>query len=125
MKAFALTIKVFGSFIKNCGTRREYIFTANGITKFRFEEYGLVNVVTHQQNLKDLFPDIGINTLQVPLYNSIVLGNFSLFTARKFLIRLQTGTGYWNEANAILLQRRWYRGGIFWALFQFLVLFGF
>ena len=87
MKAFVLTIKDFGSIIKNCGTRRKYIFTDNGITKLRFEEFGVVNVVTHQQNLKDLFLDIG-NTLQVSLHSSIVLGNFSLFTARKFLNRL-------------------------------------
>ena len=38
-------------------------FTANGITKFCFEEYGPVNVVTHQQDLKDLFPDIDTDAL--------------------------------------------------------------
>ena len=31
-------------------------FTANGIIKFRFEEHGPVNVVMHQQDLKDSFP---------------------------------------------------------------------
>ena len=55
-------------------------FTANGILKFCFEEHGPVNVVTHQQDLKDLFLDIDIDALEVSLLNSIMLGNFSLFT---------------------------------------------
>ena len=38
-------------------------FTANGIIKFRFEEHGPVNVVTHQQDLKGLFPDVDIDAL--------------------------------------------------------------
>ena len=38
-------------------------FTANGMRKFRFEEHALVNVVTHQQDLKGLFPDVDINAL--------------------------------------------------------------
>ena len=38
-------------------------FTANGILKFRFEKHGLVNVVTHQQDLKDLFPDFDTDAL--------------------------------------------------------------
>ena len=40
---------------------------------FLFEEDEPVNVVAHQQDLKDLFPDLFH-------YNSIMLGNFSLFT---------------------------------------------
>ena len=39
------------------------LFTDNGISKFRFEEHGLVNVVTHQQGLKDLFPNYDIDAL--------------------------------------------------------------
>ena len=38
-------------------------FTVNGSLKIRFEEHGPVNVVTHQQDLKDLFPDVDIDAL--------------------------------------------------------------
>ena len=38
-------------------------FIANGIIKFLFEEHGPGNVVTHQQDLKDLFPDVDIEAL--------------------------------------------------------------
>ena len=38
-------------------------FTGNSIIKFRFEEHGPINVVTHQQDLKDLFPDVDIDAL--------------------------------------------------------------
>ena len=31
--------------------------------KFRFEKHGPVNVVTHQQDWKDLFPDADIDAL--------------------------------------------------------------
>ena len=34
--------------------RRHSFFTANGTIKFRFEEHGPGNVVTHQQDLEDL-----------------------------------------------------------------------
>ena len=65
MKAYILTIRVFGSFAKNCGTGSEYIpfFTANGIIKFRFQEHGPVNVVTYQQDLEDIFSDVDIDVL--------------------------------------------------------------
>ena len=33
----------------------------NGTIKFRFDEYGPVHLVTHQQYLKDLFPDVDID----------------------------------------------------------------
>ena len=55
MKAYVLNIiRVFGLFVNNCGTESEYIlfFTANGIIKFRFDEHGPVNVVTHQQDFE-------------------------------------------------------------------------
>ena len=35
-----------------------FLFTANDIIKFRFEEHDPVNIVTHQEDLKDLFPDV-------------------------------------------------------------------
>ena len=38
-------------------------FVANVITKFRFEEYGPVNVVAHQHDLEDLFPNVDIDAL--------------------------------------------------------------
>ena len=38
-------------------------FTANGIIKFHFEEHSPVNVVTHQPNLMDLFPDVDTDAL--------------------------------------------------------------
>ena len=47
--------------------RIHFFFTASGIIKFRFEEHGPVNVVTHQQDLKDLFPNVGIDALEVSL----------------------------------------------------------
>ena len=37
----------------------------NGTIKFRFDEHGPVNLATHQQDLKDLFPDVDIDALQV------------------------------------------------------------
>ena len=40
-----------------------FFFTANGIRKFLFEEHDPANVITHQQDLKDLFPDVGIDAL--------------------------------------------------------------
>ena len=43
--------------------RKHCFFTANGIFKFCFEEHDPINVVTHQQDLKDLFPDIDIDAL--------------------------------------------------------------
>ena len=47
--------------------RIHFGFIANGIFKntaqFRFKEYGPVNVDTHQQNLKNLFPDVYIDAL--------------------------------------------------------------
>ena len=38
-------------------------FNANGIMKFCFQEHSPVNVITHQQDLKDLFPDFDIDAL--------------------------------------------------------------
>ena len=38
-------------------------FTANGIIKFHFEEQGPVNVITHQQDLKDLFRNVDVDAL--------------------------------------------------------------
>ena len=38
-------------------------FTANSTIKFRLEEHGPGNVVTHQQDLEDLFPDVDIDAL--------------------------------------------------------------
>ena len=38
-------------------------FTANGIIKFCFQEHSPVNVITQQQDLKDLFPDFDIDAL--------------------------------------------------------------
>ena len=38
-------------------------FTSNDILKFPFEEHGPLNVVTHQQDLKDLFSDVDIDVL--------------------------------------------------------------
>ena len=43
--------------------RMHFFFTANGIRKFLFEEHDPANVITHQQDLKDLFPDVGIDAL--------------------------------------------------------------
>ena len=62
---YVLTIRVFGLSAKDCGTGSEYIpfFTTNGILNFCLEENGSVNVVTHQQDLKDLFPDVDIDAL--------------------------------------------------------------
>ena len=34
-----------------------FLFTANGILKFLFEEHDCVEVVTYQQDLKDIFPE--------------------------------------------------------------------
>ena len=50
---------------KKMGNRKQIhsFFTANGILKFCLEEHSRVNVVTHQQNLKDLFPNVGIDAL--------------------------------------------------------------
>ena len=39
------------------------LLTDNGIIKFCFDENGLVNVVTHRKDLKDLFPDVDIDAL--------------------------------------------------------------
>ena len=57
--------RVFRSFTKYCGTRSEYtpFYTASGIIKFCFEEHGPVNVVRHQQDLKNLFPHVDIDAL--------------------------------------------------------------
>ena len=64
MKAYVGTIRVFGSFVKNCRTGSKYIpFLMNGIVKFCFEEHGPVNVVMHQQDLKDLFSNVDIDAL--------------------------------------------------------------
>ena len=38
-------------------------FTANGVLKFCFEEHSFANAVMHQQDLKDLFPDVDIDAL--------------------------------------------------------------
>ena len=35
-------------------------YAANSILKFRFEEYGYVNVVTHQHDLKGIFLDADV-----------------------------------------------------------------
>ena len=43
--------------------RKRSFLTATGILKFRFEEHGPVNVVAHQQDLKDLFTDVDIDAL--------------------------------------------------------------
>ena len=44
--------------------KRTYFgFIANGILKFLLEEYSPVNVVTHQQDLKNLFPDVDIDAM--------------------------------------------------------------
>ena len=40
-----------------------FFFTANGIIKFCFEEHDPVNVVTHWQDLKGLFPNVDIDDL--------------------------------------------------------------
>ena len=58
-------------------------FTANDIIKFRFEEHGSVNVVTHLQDLKDLFSVIDFDVLYVSLLNGIMLGTFSLLTHQR------------------------------------------
>ena len=72
MKVCVLNIRVICKKLWN--RSRIYSFsTANGILMFLFEEDEPVNVVAHQQDLKDLFPDFFH-------YNSIMLGNFSLFT---------------------------------------------
>ena len=65
MKAYVLNIRVFGSFVKKLWNRKRihFFFAANGIIKFCFEEHGPVNLVTHQQDLKDLFPDLDIDAL--------------------------------------------------------------
>ena len=62
MKVYLLTVSVYGSYTKTCGTGSQYIhfFTANGVLMFHFEEHGREKLVTHQQNLKDLFPDVEI-----------------------------------------------------------------
>ena len=50
--------------------------TANGSLKICFEEQGPVNVDTHQQDLKDLFPDIDIDHykfhFRIALYFSLL-----------------------------------------------------
>ena len=38
-------------------------FTPDGILQFSFVEHSPVNVVTDQQDLKDLFPDVDIDAL--------------------------------------------------------------
>ena len=63
MKIYVLTIRVFGSFAKDCGRGSEYTLLLLLIIKFYFEEHGPVNVVSHQQDLKDLFPNVDIDTL--------------------------------------------------------------
>ena len=39
------------------------VSTVNGVLMFRFEEHGPERIVTHQQDLKDLFPDVDIVAL--------------------------------------------------------------
>ena len=55
-------MSVYSSFAKICDRKpTNSFFTANSILKFRFEEHDWVNVVTHQEDLEDLFPDVDID----------------------------------------------------------------
>ena len=48
---------------KNMKNRKRIhsFFTANSILKCCFKEHGPVNVVTYKQDLKDLFPNVGLS----------------------------------------------------------------
>ena len=65
MKVYVLTMKGLWVIRKKMWNRKRIhsFFTANGTIKFRFEEHGPGNVVTHQQDLEDLFPDVDIDAL--------------------------------------------------------------
>ena len=56
MKVYVLTMKGLWVIRKKMWNRKRIhsFFTANGTIKFRFEEHGPGNVVTHQQDLEDL-----------------------------------------------------------------------
>ena len=61
MKVYVLTIEVYVSFAKICFSF--FFFTADGILKFRIKDHDPAIIVTHQQDLKDLFPNVDIDAL--------------------------------------------------------------
>ena len=63
MKVYVLTMKGRWVICKKMWNRKRIhsFFTANSTIKFRLEEHGPGNVVTHQQDLEDLFPDVDID----------------------------------------------------------------
>ena len=59
MKVCVPITGVCGINAKNCGTSKEYFvfFTTNGSIRIKIRENGPYNIITHIDDLKDIFPD--------------------------------------------------------------------
>ena len=57
MKAFAPTIEVCGTSAINYGIGRNSFFSVNGSVCIKLQENGSYNIITHIDDLKEIFPD--------------------------------------------------------------------